>query len=138
LWPWLSGFTWPLGEHMLGEDARVGASLAALEAARAGITTLMDNHYAPTDYETTLDVAGVLESVGVRGRIARGMMGPETEIARKGHLSGSMFRFSVDEEIEITRAAMIARQGTLVEIWPASENIVYCEQELVHRAAELA
>ena len=53
LWPWLAGFMWPLGEHIAGEDAAIGASLAALEAGRAGITTLTDNHYAPTDFDTT-------------------------------------------------------------------------------------
>ena len=66
------------------------------------------------------------------------MMGPETEVARRGHLAGSMFRYSVDEEIEITRAAMLARQASLVTIWPAPENIIYCDQNLIHRAAELA
>ncbi len=138
LWPWLSGFMWPLGEHISREDARLGALLAGLEAARAGITTLTDNHYAPTDLDTTLAVADSLATVGVRGRVARGMMGPETEVARRGNLAGAMFRYPVDEEIAITREAMAARQGSLVEIWPAPENIVYCDQELVRRAAALA
>ncbi|MGA2804122.1 MAG: amidohydrolase [Acidimicrobiales bacterium] len=138
LWPWLAEFIWPLATHLTREDASAGASIAALEAVRAGITTLTDNHYGLTDYETTIAVCDAIESVGARGRVARGMMGPETEIARKGKLDGAMFRYSIDEEIGITRAAMIERRDRLVTVWPAPENIVYCHQELVFRAAELA
>ena len=137
LWPWLAEFIWPLATHLTREDASAGASIAALEAVRAGITTLTDNHYGLTDYDTTIAVCDAIESVGARGRVARGMMGPGTEIARRGKLDGAMFRYSIDEEIGITRAAMTERRDRLVTVWPAPENIVYCHQELVFRAAEL-
>jgi 5-methylthioadenosine/S-adenosylhomocysteine deaminase len=49
------------------------------------------------------------------------------------------FLYSVDDEIDITRAAMEARPpGSKVEIWPCPENISYNPQELIIRAVELA
>jgi len=139
LWPWLSKFMWPFSTAIRPEEARAGARIAAIEAARAGITAITDNHYALTDAETTLAVATAIEEVGVRGALVRGMMGEATDVARKGRLAGEMFRYSTEEELEITRACMEARPpGSRVEVWPAPENVIYCRQELVRKAVELA
>jgi 5-methylthioadenosine/S-adenosylhomocysteine deaminase len=139
LWPWLSDFIWPVAAAITGDEARIGAQLGAVEAARAGVTSVLDNHYAPTDYESTMAVAQAIEEVGVRGAVARGMMGKVTEMASKHGLAGELFRYSNDEELEITRACMDARPaGSRVGIWPAPENIIYVDQDLVAASVALA
>jgi 5-methylthioadenosine/S-adenosylhomocysteine deaminase len=139
LWPWLATFMWPLSVNIRPEEAAAAARLAAVEAMRAGFTAVTDNHYAPTDATTTLAVAGALETVGLRGVVARGMMGEPTAIARKGGLAGEMFRYSAAEELDITRECMRARpRGSRVSVWPAPENVIYCDQDLVRAAVALA
>jgi 5-methylthioadenosine/S-adenosylhomocysteine deaminase len=142
LWPWLARFMWPLSVHIRPEEAAAAARLAAVEAVRAGFTAVTDNHYAPTDAGTTLAVAGALETVGLRGVLARGMMGEPTAVARKGGLAGEagqMFRYSTAEELDITRECMRARPpGGRVSVWPAPENVIYCDQDLVRRSVALA
>jgi 5-methylthioadenosine/S-adenosylhomocysteine deaminase len=139
LWPWLASFMWPLSIQIRPEEAAAAARLASVESVRAGFTAVTDNHYAPTDADTTLAVAAALETVGLRGVVARGMMGEPTAVARKGGLAGEMFRYSADEELDITRACMQARPpGSRVAVWPAPENVVYCDQDLIRRSVELA
>jgi 5-methylthioadenosine/S-adenosylhomocysteine deaminase len=139
LWPWLANFIWPLATTIRLEEARAAARIAAVEAARAGITAITDNHYAPTSLEGTLAVAGAIEEVGLRGAVVRGMMGEPTDVARKGHLAGEMFRYSTEEELDITRGCMEAHPpGRRVSVWPAPENVIYCRQDLIRRAVELA
>ena len=139
LWPWLANFMWPLSIQIRPDEAAAAARLAAVESARAGFTAVTDNHYAPTDADTTIAVADALETVGLRGVVARGLMGEPTAVARKGGLAGGMFRYSTNEELDITRACMRARPpGSRVAVWPAPENIIYCDQDLVRRSVELA
>jgi 5-methylthioadenosine/S-adenosylhomocysteine deaminase len=138
LWPWLSDFLWPLSIHISPAEARAAVSNAAVEAARAGITSLTDNHYAPTDLETTIAIADAIEEVGLRGAVVRGMFGEATEVAREGRLAGALFRYSNEEELDITRGALEARRGRRVGVWPAPENVIYNSQDLVVRAVELA
>jgi len=110
-----------------------------VEAARAGTTAIVDNHYAPVDLETTLGVAQAIEDVGLRGAVARGITGEATDIARRFNLAGELFKYTNDEEIEITRAAMEAfPPDSLVGVWPAPLNIIYNDQDLVRRSVELA
>ncbi len=139
LWPWLAGFMWPLSISIRPEEAAAAARLASVESVRAGFTAVTDNHYAPTDLETTLGVAAAIEQVGQRGAVVRGMMGEATDVARKGRLAGEMFRYSTREELDITRDCMRARPpGSQVCVWPAPENVIYCEQDLVRGGVELA
>ena len=138
LWPWLSDFIWPVTDAITKEEAAAGARLGALEAARSGVTTVLDNHYAPTDLEATIAVADGIQEVGVRGFVARGMLGEVTNMATKHGLAGSLFKFSNDEEIEITAAAIDAREGQLVGVWPAPLNIIYVDQRLMRDAVALA
>lgn len=135
---WIREFMWPYAAAITSEDAAVAAQLGAVEAARSGTTTVLDNHYAPADLETTLAVADGIESVGLRGAVARGMWGPLTEIARK-HLAESLFKYSISEELDMTRDGINARpHGSRVEIWPSAIMIAYVDQELVRRSVELA
>src|SRR5438132_1932557 len=138
LWPWLSEFMWPVVATIQLEDAAAGAALAAVEAARSGVTAVLDHHYAPTDFETTIAVADAIERVGLRGAVARGMAGDVTDVARKHALSGDLFVYSTTEEIELTRACIDARRGRRVGVWPAPVNVIYVSQELVRSAVELA
>ncbi len=139
LWPWLSGFIWPFADAISGPDAVAGAKLGAVEAAHSGVTAILDHHYAPTDGAATLGVAAGIEEVGLRGAVARGMMGDATDIARRHNLAGEIFRYSAAEELAITRECIDARPpGTQVEIWPAPVNIIYVAQDLMRAAVELA
>lgn len=72
---WLNEFMWPYAIHLDAEDARVAARLGAVEAAGAGITTVVDHHYAPSDPETVLAVADAIEEIGLRGAVARACSG---------------------------------------------------------------
>jgi cytosine/adenosine deaminase-related metal-dependent hydrolase len=62
IWPWLNTFMWPYSVHLDAEDAVVAARLGAVEAARAGITTVVDHHYAPSDPDTVMAVADAILS----------------------------------------------------------------------------
>ncbi len=141
LWPWLSQLLQPYGDKVTREEAVAAVTNCALEAIRNGTTYVVDNHYAPTDLETTLAVADAIESTGLRGTVARGMYGHPTDISDEFGFDvlDRTFLYSVDEEIDITRAAMEARpHDSKVEIWPCPENISYNPQELIVRAVELA
>jgi 5-methylthioadenosine/S-adenosylhomocysteine deaminase len=138
LWPWLCDFMWPYSAAISQAEAVVAAKLGAIEAARAGTTAVVDNHYSPADLETTLAVADAIEDVGLRGVVARGMFGDMTEVARSHGLAASLFRYSREEDLDISRDAIEARAGRRVGIWPAPINVIYNEQELVRRAVEMA
>jgi 5-methylthioadenosine/S-adenosylhomocysteine deaminase len=139
LWPWLCDFMFPYSTTISGDEARVSATLASIEAARSGTTCILDNHYSPADLDTTLAVASAIEEVGLRGVVARGMFGPTTEVARTHGLEPGMFRYSIEDELAIARAAIERRPpGSKVAVWPAPINVIYVEQDLVRRAVELA
>jgi len=139
LWPWLCEFMWPYSAAISPEEAEVAALLGSVEAVRAGTTSITDNHYSPSDADTTLAVASAIEQVGMRGAVVRGIFGEITEVATKHGLAESLFRYSDQEELDITRDCMKARPpGSRVAVWPAPINIIYVSQDLVHRAVELA
>jgi len=83
LWPWLCEFMGPYSAAITRDEATVAARLGAIEAVRAGTTSIVDNHYSPADLETTLGVASAIEEVGLRGVVARGIFGEITEVAVK-------------------------------------------------------
>ena len=139
LWPWLSDFMWPVTTAISKDEARIGAQIGAVEAARSGVTTVLDNHYAPTDFESTMAVADAIEEVGIRGAVARGMTGELTGMAAKHGLAGELFQYSNREEVDITRDCIAARPpGSRVGVWPAPLNIIYVDQQLVIDAVALA
>ena len=137
--PWLCEFMWPYSIAVTGPEAVAGARLGAVEALRAGITTVIDNHYAPSDLGTTLAVAEVMEEAGLRGAVARGMLGERTGIADRRGQPIELFRYSTADELAITREAMEHRPpGARVSIWPAALNLAYVDQKLVRRTVDLA
>ena len=138
LWPWLCEFMWPYSAAISREEAVASARLGAVEAARSGTTAICDNHYSPADLETTVGVADAIEDVGLRGVVARGLFGDMTEVARTHGLAPSLFRYSTDDDLDITREALESRRTRRVGIWPAPINIIYVSQELVGRAVEMA
>lgn len=118
--PWLCEFMWPYSIAMTPADAVAAARLGAVEALRAGTTTVIDNHYAPSDLETTLAVADVIEESGLRGAVARGVIGERTAVAARRGQPAELFRYSAADELSIMREAMRHRpRGSKVEIWPA-------------------
>lgn len=139
IWPWLTEFMFPVAAEIMREDAVAGARLASIEAVRSGVTAVLDHHYAPTDVDATLGIAGAIESVGLRGVVARGMAGDLTEVAREGGLTGHGIRYRTDEELEFSRACLEARPpGSHVAVWPAPLNVIYVGQDIVRRSVELA
>ena len=139
LWPWLNEFMWPYAFSINAQEAKVAAMLGAAQAARAGTTCIIDNHYAPNDLETTLSIASAIDDVGLRGAVARGIVGPPTEVARRMDLASGLFTRSADEELDITRACLEARGGGgRVVVWPAPLNVTYVGQDLFRDSVRLA
>jgi putative selenium metabolism protein SsnA len=59
---------WKLDRALDAEAIEVSALIGALEAARAGTTTVIDHHASPRCTDGSLDlIAGALEKVGIRG-----------------------------------------------------------------------
>jgi 5-methylthioadenosine/S-adenosylhomocysteine deaminase len=139
LWSWLADFMWPYAAEMTREDARAAALLGSVEAVRAGTTTILDHHYAPSDPETVLVVAAAIESVGLRGVVARGMAGTPSRVARAHGLAGGLFSRSTEEELRLTRECIEARPpGSRVGVWPGPHNATYADQDLLRGSADLA
>ena len=139
LWPWLNEFMWPYAFSINAQEARVAALLGAAQAARAGTTCIIDNHYAPNDLETTLSIASAIDDVGLRGVVARGIVGPPTDVARRMDLASGLFTRSAEEELDITRACLEASGGGgRVVVWPAPLNVTYVGQDLLRDSVQLA
>jgi len=138
LWQWLSDFMLPLSANISPIESLSAVRLGALEALSSGTTTVVDNHYAPADVQTTLAVAAALRDVGLRGVVARGMFGPFTEVARDNGLSDALFRHDIAHEIRTMRECLEQWEQGRVKIWPSPINIIYNDQALVEQSIALA
>ena len=139
LLPWLERFMLPLAAHVTRDDAIAIYRLAGLSALMLGTTAVIDNHYAPVDPETIVALAQEMDGLGLRGVVARGIFGPMVEGGRRMNCDPRLFRYSVAEEIALTRACLTEHPpGGLVEIWPMPENVVYLDPDLMIACAELA
>ena len=137
--PWLRHFMLPYSLNINRETAVAAVKLGALQAALSGTTMVVDNHYAPTDTETTLAVAAAVEEVGIRGAIARGIFGEMNPGAELMGVPPAFFAWSSEQEISITEECMAERPaGSRVEVWPCPENIVYVTADIMESSAELA
>ncbi len=137
--PWLRHFMLPYSLNMNRNIAVAAAQLGALQAALSGTTMVVDNHYAPTDSETTLAVADAIEAVGIRGAVARGIFGQMNQGAELMGVPTEFFAPTDAEDLAVTEECMAERPaGTLVEIWPCPENIVYVTPDIIEGSAELA
>lgn len=139
IWPWLCHFMWPYAIEMTAEDARAAAQIGAVEAVRAGITTVIDNHYAPTDLDTTLAVADAMQSTGLRGAVARGVLGRRSRVGVMRNQPEPLYRYDQADELAITREAIQARpRGSKVEVWPGPMNLSYLDQDMLAASIDLA
>lgn len=139
LLPWLEKYMLPLAANMTRADAVKIARLASLQSLKSGTTSVIDNHYAPVDAETILEVADAVEEVGLRGVVARGVFGPMVEGGRRMKCDPRLFTRSTEEEIDITKACIKERPaGSKVEVWPMPENVAYVDPELIVACHELA
>ena len=137
--PWLRHFMLPYSLNINREMAVAAVKLGALQAALAGTTMVVDNHYAPTDTETTLAVAAAVEEVGIRGAIARGIFGEMNPGAQLMRVPPDFFAWTAEQELSITEECMAERpSGSRVEVWPCPENIVYVTADLIESCAEMA
>ena len=137
LYPWLTDFMWPYAQVISRQEAWAGVRLSALEAARAGTTAVVDDHYAPVDLETTVGVARTLEEVGLRGAVARGIFGAPAEVTRHYNIPDYLFELSPEEELEITRASIEATSGNQVTVWPAPDGN-FIDRDLIIDSVALA
>lgn len=69
LMPWLQQKIWPIEDKMNGEDIYWGTALGAYEMLSGGITTFLDMYFFADD------VARAIQDTGIRGIIARGIIG---------------------------------------------------------------
>lgn len=138
-WEWLSTFMWPYAAQITREETMAAAFLGSVEAVLSGTTSVLDHHYGRTDMETTLSVADAVESVGLRGKVARGIAGLYTDLARHQGLPEWAFSTNAEEELAVTEACIRARpKGSKVEVWPGPINVVYTDQELLVASVDLA
>jgi 5-methylthioadenosine/S-adenosylhomocysteine deaminase len=137
LYPWLTDFMWPYARVISQEEAWAGVRLTALEAARAGTTAVLDDHYAPVDVETTVGVARVIEEVGLRGVVARGIYGPPADVTRHYNIPDYLFDMTSEEELEITRASIEATSDRQVKVWPAPDG-QFIDRDLICDSVALA
>ena len=137
LYPWLTDFMWPYAQVISRQEAWAGVRLSALEAARAGTTAVVDDHYAPVDLETTVGVARTIEEVGLRGAVARGIFGAPADVTRHYNIPDYLFELSPEEELEITRASIEATSGKQVTVWPAPDGN-FIDRDLILDSVALA
>lgn len=136
---WLRDFMFPLAAHVTSADAAAAVRLSSLMAALAGTTAVVDNHYAPTDTATTLAVAEAVESVGLRGAVARGVFGSRVEGSDRMGVPDAFHAYSAAEELQIMAECLHERpSGSRVEVWPMPENVVYVDRDLIEACARLA
>jgi 5-methylthioadenosine/S-adenosylhomocysteine deaminase len=139
IWPWLREFMWPYAIAISADEARAAVSLGVVEALRAGTTTVIDHHYAPTDVGTVLAVAEIIETSGLRGVVARGILGRKTAVAENRGLPDEMYRYSTRDELSMTRECMQERPvGSKVTVWPGPLNLAYLDQGLFRSSVDLA
>ncbi|MCY4664028.1 MAG: amidohydrolase [Acidimicrobiaceae bacterium] len=137
LYPWLTDFMWPFARVVSTEEAWAGVRLTALEAARAGTTAVLDDHYAPVDVDTTVGVARAIEEVGLRGVVARGIYGPPADVTRHYDIPDYLFAMTSEEELEITGASIEATIGRQVQVWPAPDG-QFIDRDLISDSVALA
>ena len=138
-WDWLSTLTFPVVDSVTRDEVVAGTRLAALEAVRAGITCVVDNQYMPPDPETTVAVAGAMESVGIRGAVARGMTGTSPPAMAFRESGARPNYYSTDEELSIMTDLLSGwSNDRLVALWPGPLNIAFNDQEMIAGSVELA
>ena len=136
---WLRDFMFPLAAHITSTDAAAAVQLSSLMAVLAGTTAVVDNHYAPTDTATTLAVAEAIESVGLRGAVARGIFGSRVEGSDRMGVPDAFHAYTAAEELRIMAECLRERPaGSRVEVWPMPENVVYVDRDLITECALMA
>ena len=66
LYPWLAELLEPFSDRVTREEAVSAILNCSLEAIKNGTTCVIDNHYGPTDLETTLAVADAIHRIRPR------------------------------------------------------------------------
>jgi 5-methylthioadenosine/S-adenosylhomocysteine deaminase len=137
VYEWLTGFMWPYARAITLAEATIAVKLTAIEAARAGVTAILDDHYAPPTAQAAIAVAGAIEEVGLRGVVGRGIFGPVTEAVGHYGLPEYLFGLSAEEELEATSEAMEASASRRVRVWPAPDG-GFVDRELIRQSVALA
>ena len=139
VWDWLSNLTFPVADTITSDEAAAGTRLAAMEAVRAGITCVVDNQYMPPDPDTTKRVADAIESVGMRGVVARGMTGTRPAAMAFRESGSRPNYYTTAEELDMMAELLSGwSRDRLVALWPGPLNIAFNDQELIAGCAELA
>jgi len=86
---WLQNKIWPMEARFTAEDVRTGALLAAVEMMKSGTTAFVDM------YDHMDEVARVVEQAGLRGVLARGVIGLCSEAEQRAKLEDAI-RFARD------------------------------------------
>ena len=140
LLPWLQDFMIPMSLEMTPAEAISLCRMAALHAVRSGTVGVVDHHYGGgRDVSTTLSIVESIRSVGLRGAVARVMIGSRTKAAELMGIPDGNFVYSTEEEFDLTRAAMTEANGSgIVKVWPGPGNVTFCSAELLSGSRELA
>ena len=138
-WDWLSTLTFPVADAVTRGEVVAGTRLAALEAVRAGITCVVDNQYMPPDPETTTAVGEAMESIGIRGAVARGMTGTSPPAMAFRDSGSRPNYYTTGEELAIMAELLSGwSNDRRVALWPGPLNIAFNDPELIAGSADLA
>lgn len=72
--PWNWRFLIPVVSKITPENAQAGASLAALEMIRNGVTTISDHWYLHTDMQNIYRVTDIFDKAGMRAQMVFGFL----------------------------------------------------------------
>lgn len=72
--PWNWRFLFPVVSKVTPENARAGASLAALELIKNGVTTISDHWYLHTNMNNIYEVTDVFDKAGLRAQMVFGLL----------------------------------------------------------------
>jgi len=122
LMPWLQQKIWPAEDRMNGEDIYWGTALGAYEMLSGGITTFLDMYFYADD------TARAIYDTGIRGVIARGVIG----------VAGPK---AAEERLDETRAAFRKWNGQgdgRISFMVGPHAIYTCPDDVLHACMDLA
>jgi 5-methylthioadenosine/S-adenosylhomocysteine deaminase len=136
----LAELIYPVNKVISPEDMKIGASISILEAIKSGTTCLVDNNSGDTSREGSEAIAEAMDSLGIRGVLARGIR-LRTRRASMWGVPDHVFPFDLAEEIEITEELISAWNGKgdgRLHVCPAPLTLFLVEREDLLAAKALA
>lgn len=135
---WLTKRSWPLSEATTEQDAKIGASLCCLEMIKSGTTCFVEPMlHSKYNFD---EVAKVIDEVGIRGVLAKALMGKVGYGLQEKDMSGRLrekWESSLNETINMIKRWNGKAQGR-IKVWLGPRVMSACTPELGHQIAGIA